>query len=136
MLGYCSIFGVWGCNFIEFMLSDFNKQIKKSANILLLESHSDSYLLFITAKKHSKNLTKLKSDFWRFYELTNKPNAKIYTIYCPNCNNMNVWELAFDGTTPDNEECDSCHTPLWDDNGNPCQGVDVEIDDVYLTDYD
>lgn len=124
-------------NFIDFMLCDFDKQIKKfGAKIVLLQTHSDHYILFVIDKKHTKNLKNIKSDFWQFDDLTNKPNVKLYVVYCPNCQMMNVWELGFDEPTPTKDNCTSCHTPLWDNDGNPCEGVQVEIDEVYLPDYD
>lgn len=49
---------------------------------------------------------------------------------------MNVWELPFDEPAPTEGSCTHCNTPLWDNNGNPCKGVDVEIDEVYLPEYD
>lgn len=123
-------------NFIDFMLRNFDKQIKKSgAKIVLLETHSDHYILFIIDKKHTKNLKNIKSDFWQFDDLNNKPNAKIYVINCPKCKMMNVWELAFDEPTPTEDDCTHCNTTLWDKNGNPCKGVNVEIDEVYLPEY-
>lgn len=124
-------------NFMDFMFRDFDKKIKKSgAKIVLLETHSDHYILFIVDKKHAKNLKNIKSNFWQFDDLTNKPNAKLYVIYCPDCQMMNVWELPFDEPTPTEGSCTHCNTPLWDNNGNPCKGVDVEIDEVYLPEYD
>lgn len=123
-------------NFIDFMLCDFDKKIKKSgAKIVLLETYSDHYILFVVDKKHAKNLKNIKSDFWQFDDLTNKPNAKLYIIDCPNCKMMNVWELAFNEPTPTEDNCTHCNTLLWDKNGNPCQGVNVEIDEVYLPEY-
>lgn len=123
-------------NFVDFMFRDFDKQIKKSgAKIVLLETYSDHYILFIVDKKHAKNLKNIKSDFWQFNDLTNKPNAKLYVIYCPNCQMINVWELPFNEPTPTEGYCTDCNTPLWDNNGNPCEGVDVEIDEVYLPKY-
>lgn len=123
-------------NFIDFMLRNFDRQLKKSgAKIILLETLSDYYLLFVVNKKHTKNLKSLKSDFWKFTNLAEKPNAKLYVIYCPNCDDMNVWELPFEATPPHNECCESCNTPLLDDKGNPCPDVKLEIDEIYLSHY-
>lgn len=124
-------------DFIDFMLRNFDKQLRRSgAKIILLETLSDHYLLFIINKKYTKNLKNLKSDFWKFIDLTEKPNAKLYVTYCPNCDDMSVWELPFEEISPHNEFCESCNTLLLDDKGKPCPGVKLEIDEVYLSNYD
>lgn len=124
-------------SFIEFMLSNFDKQLKKSkAQLVLLETGSDSYILFMTDNKSAKALGKTKSDFWQFSTLKMPNNAKLYVIYCPNCQNMNVWEMGIDEPAPSEGCCDGCDMVFWDRNGNVIKGINIEIDEIYSPEFD
>lgn len=139
-------------DFLPFVLENLEKQLKNiKARIVCLETHGDTYIIFIADDKSAKNLTHIKSDFWQFTTLKKADNATMYIIHCPKCDRMDVWCLPIDnrppyeGGNPKTEPsepyeqcCDSCHALYWDKNGKLAGNVVIEAENCYdstITNY-
>lgn len=131
--------------FLPFAFEKIEKQLKKiKVRFVFLETGNDSYVIFIAESKSAKNLTKIKSDFWRFSTLDRANNAILYIIHCPNCNRMDIWELPIENrppyeggnlktepSEPYEQYCDSCHCLYWDKQGKVNDKLKIEVEACY-----
>ncbi|MFV0331061.1 MAG: hypothetical protein ACK5KL_14795 [Dysgonomonas sp.] len=51
----------------------------------------------------------------------------LYTIYCPKCKSMNVWQLKRSDPAPNEGDCDPCGIALFDENGKCITDIEVDL---------
>lgn len=116
-------------DFLPFAFDYFDSKLKrKKMRLMLLESGSDDYTVFIVSSNACKSLEKIQSDFWAFQSLNKAANFILYTVDCPACGQLAAWDLAISEPPPyANHEaayCDSCYQPLWDADGQMFAAVE------------
>lgn len=116
-------------DFLPFAFDYFDSKLKrKKMRLMLLESGSDDYTVFIVSSNACKSLEKIQSDFWSFQSLNKAANFILYTVDCPACGQLAAWDLAISEPPPyANHEaayCDSCYQPLWDADGQMFAAVE------------
>jgi len=103
-----------------FILNYYHIILKKAGYpITLIDHQNDAYYITITSVDKSKKLKKLKDEYWDFTTYGQRSGEALYTIYCLKCKSMNVWQLDSCLPVPDEGNCDSCNTPLFDEKGAP-----------------
>ena len=105
---------------LPFLLDYFDKNLKKHGLTISLNNRgNDSYCISVSTIDNAKKLRKQKAEPWKFISLSARKTRVLYTIDCPDCGEMNVWELSIRDTPPQNECCDKCGKLLFDENGDP-----------------
>lgn len=113
---------------LPFILEYYHKILKKSGYLITLIYHqNDTYYITLTSQEGNKKLKKLKDEYWDFTTLGQRRGEALYTIYCPKCKSMNVWQLDRSLPVPDEGNCDSCNTPLFDEMGNPVVEMEINL---------
>lgn len=104
---------------VPYLLRFFDKRLKKHGyTISLLDCGNDAYYVVLTTVEQAKPLRKAACEFGTFLSLQAKKTKALFTIYCPSCRNMSVWELPINAPFPADEQCEECGTIFSDADGN------------------
>lgn len=108
---------------VPFLLNYFEKVLKKQGYTMsLYDRGNDTYYIAVSTVENAAKLRKSRIEPWKFVAL-NSQTRILYIIHCPDCGDMNVWELSIKDSSPENECCD-CGKLLFDNEGNalvPCE---------------
>ena len=114
-------------DFLPFALNYFNEQLKSLGfRIVLLDMGNDAYYLLVASKNNANKLTKVKSDFWKFKELSFQNKTPLYVANCPKCGNIQFFGLDTDIEEKDlaGKCCSDCGTLFWDEDGNEMVNIE------------
>ncbi|MDM1396425.1 hypothetical protein HX049_04435 [Myroides odoratimimus] len=104
---------------VTYLVNAYKQYLPQDYVIIEVNTQSDFYLLGITHIDTATALAEIHTDFGNITQFsTRNENEVLYIITCK-CGMDNIWQLPANETAPDEGECDSCGTELFDDKRKP-----------------